>query len=294
PIRALWRSLQQAGERERALGRALGRSLERTLGRVLELALEQALGQALGQELSQELERELDEELDNELNRVLDGVLDGAHQVLERELKRAHRVPGQTLERELDGALDGALDEALEGVDDEVLHGVLAWALRRVQDLLLHRARMASQHLAQRLKLESSIIRVLLWAWKRTSGTQPDHSDRRETFISSCRLWAPLETRVDFAINGIEWGVNGERLTFDDRNRDKLLTPDDLNGIVEFVEDLQKDMGKVEFIVRKADVEINRLCAHFNRRVDWNYDLYDLREPRTVCSRSTATEDGMI
>ncbi|KIO18150.1 hypothetical protein M407DRAFT_246554 [Tulasnella calospora MUT 4182] len=148
--------------------------------------------------------------------------------------------------------------------------------------------------LAKRLQVESSIIRILLWACKSTSGTQLDQEDKRKIFISTCQLWSPLETRVDFTINGIEWGIKGERLTLNDDNQHKLLTSGDMRRIVEFAEDIQQDRNKSEFITHNADVGINRLYVHFNRRVDWKYELYDLREQRTSCSRLSFIADGMI
>ncbi|KAG8904412.1 hypothetical protein FRC01_008734 [Tulasnella sp. 417] len=192
----------------------------------------------------------------------------------------------ETLGDELGDALAGALNEAL----DEALGGALDEALNKALD----KARKVANDLAQCLQVESSILRIVLWVWKATSGTQLDHSEKRNIFTSSCQLWAPLETRVDFTINGIEWGINGERLTFDDGSRDKLLTSEDMDRIVEFAEDLQRDREQFEFIARNADVGINRLYVHFNRRVDWNYDLFDLREQRTLCSRSTVLRNGLI
>ncbi|KIO20330.1 hypothetical protein M407DRAFT_30014 [Tulasnella calospora MUT 4182] len=153
---------------------------------------------------------------------------------------------------------------------------------------------IVTSNLAKRLQVESSITRILLWVWEGASGTQLDEEDKRKIFVSSCRLWSPLETRVDFTINGIEWGFDGERVTFDDRNRDKLLTPDDMERIFAFAEDIQRDRNKSEFIARNADVGINRLYVHFDRRVDWEYNLYDLREQRTSCPRSLGKGIGMM
>ncbi|KAG8899949.1 hypothetical protein FRC00_000466 [Tulasnella sp. 408] len=210
--------------------------------------------------------------------------------------ERARALDGLDLDGlDLDGLdLDGLV---LDGLDLDGLDRRLEGLQRRLDGLqrrLDEHALKLAKDIAQRLQVEASILRMLLWVRKQPPGTQSDHSDKCKLFNSICSLWAPLETRVDFTINGIEWGINGERLTFDDGNRNKLLTSDDLNGIVEFVEELRKDVGKLEFIRRKVDVEINRLCAHFNRRVDWDYDLYDLREQRTFCPRSRGRGLGMI
>ncbi|KAG8915530.1 hypothetical protein FRC00_003277 [Tulasnella sp. 408] len=252
--------------RERVRERVWGRGRWRW-GWRLELAVELAV--------EQELERELEQELEQELERELEVAL-------ERGLERGRgRGRGGALAGVLVGALAGALAEGRQAALEAALEAVLD----ELPDKLRRQVSKLADDLAQRLQVEMSILRILLWVWK-TSGIQLDHSNKRNVFISSCRLWAPLETIVDFTINGIQWDINEERLTFDDRNRDKVLTSDDLNGIVEFVEDLQKDRGKSEFIARNADVGINRLCVHFNRRVEWDYDLYDLREQVTFCPRS--------
>ncbi|KAG8956170.1 hypothetical protein FRC04_004245 [Tulasnella sp. 424] len=103
-------------------------------------------------------------------------------------------------------------------------------------------------------------------------------------FISSCRLWAPLEEQVALSTAGIFGAV------------DKPLTTNDPNRIVEFIEYIQKQKNReaFDFIARNADVGINRLYVHLDRRVDWDYQLYDLREQPTHCSRSTYIEDGML
>ncbi|KAG8915976.1 hypothetical protein FRC00_002191 [Tulasnella sp. 408] len=210
----------------------------------------------------------------------------------EREQERAREERERALElawartREQGRTLGWALGQALSEV--------LADRMARLTGRLSRQVLKLAKDFGHRLQVESSILRILLWLWKRSSGYQLDHSHKREIFISSCRLWAPLETRVDFTINGIEWGINGERLTFNDENRDKLLTCDDLDGIVQFVEYLQKHREKSEFIARNADVGINRLYVHFNRQVDWNYDLYDLRAQRTFCPQSREKGLGMI
>ncbi|KAG8921935.1 hypothetical protein FRC01_014717, partial [Tulasnella sp. 417] len=236
-----------------------------------ELALELAV--ELAEDLAEELVGDPAGDLVGDLGRTL-------AMTLARTLySPLHRL---LLSGELDETLGKAVDKAVDEALDGALDDLCDWAPRMANDL------------AQRLEVESSIVRILLWVWKRTCDTQPDNSSKQKIFLSSCRLWAPLEMRVDFSINGIEWGIKGERLTFDDGNRNKVLTPEDLDGIVGFVEDLQKDTEKSAFIVRNANVEINKLCAHFNRRVDWNYNLYDFREPHTLCSWSTIIENRMI
>ncbi|KAG8979371.1 hypothetical protein FRC05_008355 [Tulasnella sp. 425] len=147
-----------------------------------------------------------------------------------------------------------------------------------------------------RLLVESCLIRILLRVWKATPATQlsKDQLAWYRIFFSSRRLWAPLEATVDLTKNSIKFGNRGDRLTdFNDDNQDKLLKSDDLEMIIEFVEYLQKDRKKSAFIARNADVGINRLYVHLDRRADWDYELYDLREPRTLCSRSINTENGM-
>ncbi|KAG8927402.1 hypothetical protein FRC00_002129 [Tulasnella sp. 408] len=269
---------QKLWEQEAGQGRA--RALVGELQRKVEGELIGELAPELARELTGELTEEVAEEVGRALGQVLGRVL--AQELagvgaLKLALSRA-RALDSALERALELALERALDRALGRVLKGVPDGALDGALGRALDRALDRVQTLSQDLAQRLLLESSIIRILLWAWKRTYGTQLDLTDKRSIFISSCRLWAPLERRVDFTINGIESGIKGERLAFEDRNRDKLLTASDLDEIVEFAEDLQKDRKRSEFIARNADVGINQLYVHFNRRVDWNYDLYDLRE----------------
>lgn len=128
------------------------------------------------------------------------------------------------------------------------------------------------------------IVRMFLWVWQSRSDAGIDDEGLEAIFISSCRLWAPLEKQVASSSAGI----------FD--ARDKPLTTDDLNRIVEFVEYIQKQENRetFDFIARNADAGINRLYVHLDRRVDWNYQLYDLREQPTYCSRSTYSEDGML
>ncbi|KAG8961288.1 hypothetical protein FRC00_012721 [Tulasnella sp. 408] len=239
---------------------------------------------------------ELWEDAEREVEQAAERALDGPHPALRGPLRKAlfqtwkeliyggkyHRVGGDALHDMLrDGLVDTVVDEFVDAMVDQLPSRLRGQALE------------LAKLLARRLRVESSILRILLWVCK-TSANQGDHSDKRKIFVSSCRLWAPLETRVDFTINGIEWGMDGERLTVNDGNWDKLLTSDDLNGMVEFAEDLQKDRKESEFITHGADVGINRLYVHFNRRVDWNYDLYDLREQRTFCPRSRGKGLGLM
>lgn len=132
--------------------------------------------------------------------------------------------------------------------------------------------------------VKSSIIRILLWVWQSSSDAEIDNEGLDAIFISSCRLWAPLEKQVASSSAGILDA------------RDKPLTTDDLNRIVEFVEYIQKQENRetFDFIARNADVGINRLYVHLDRRVDWDYELYDLREQPTPCPRSGYIEDGML
>ncbi|KAG8911194.1 hypothetical protein FRC00_006919, partial [Tulasnella sp. 408] len=131
-----------------------------------------------------------------------------------------------------------------------------------------------------RLRGEWCIIRILLWVWKNTVDSQLDHSERQNIFISSCRLWTPLEAAVDSAIKSIQLGKKGEHGASDDRSEKNLPMSDDLSRVVEFAEYLQSNQENHKFIARNADVGINRLYVHFNRRASWDYVLYDLREQR--------------
>lgn len=192
------------------------------------------------------------------------------------ELQERHELLKQLLELEHGLARGLELDRAMALAQGLVLQLVV---LERALQLLV----------------ESCITRILLWVWKRTPRAKLDHSASCKIFISSCRLWAPLETTVDLVKNGVKTGSTGNRLTaFDDDNQGKLLTSDDLKRIVEFIEYLQKDRKKSDFIARNADVGINRLYVHLDQRVDWNYELYDLREPHTLCSLSINTDNGML
>ncbi|KAG8943597.1 hypothetical protein FRC04_002758 [Tulasnella sp. 424] len=126
-----------------------------------------------------------------------------------------------------------------------------------------------------------SIIRILLWVWKNTPDTSIDDEEKDNIFVSSCRLFAPLEKQVEFSQRG-EFG-----------EYDKPLTSDDLNRIIEFIEDTTKDRKSSALMTRNADVGINRLYVHFDKRADWEYDLFDMREQRPLCSRFTYIEDGL-
>ncbi|KAG8919523.1 hypothetical protein FRC01_001247 [Tulasnella sp. 417] len=144
---------------------------------------------------------------------------------------------------------------------------------------------------------KACIIRMLLWIWRNHPDRNPWRWERREFFASSCRLWAPLEKEVSFSKTG----------SFGDE--DKPLTPDDLKGVAEFAQWVQTqnrepyynkdwELERIKtsnFIVLGADVGINRLYAHFDRRVDWKYHLYDFHGEVPLCSRSIYTEDdGML
>ncbi|KAG9045648.1 hypothetical protein FS837_005925 [Tulasnella sp. UAMH 9824] len=129
--------------------------------------------------------------------------------------------------------------------------------------------------------LKPSLIRILLWVWKNTSGTQLPLWDNDELLDSTRRLWAPWEEEVAFSKTG-----NAEYF-------DKPLTSSDLNGIVEFIEFVKKDRNNSAFISRNADVGINRLYVHLEQRAEWEYQLFDMREQRKQCSRLEFMEDGL-
>lgn len=137
-------------------------------------------------------------------------------------------------------------------------------------------------------------IRILLWIWRNHPDRDPRYAaESRQLFTSSCRLWAVLEKEVDLSQAG----------SFGDE--DKPLTPDDLKGTVELAEWIQSqtysetryyypEVMKCTFIGSNADVGINRLYAHFDRRVDWGYHFYDLDDVSISCSRSVYREDRML
>ncbi|KAG8920815.1 hypothetical protein FRC01_000579, partial [Tulasnella sp. 417] len=238
--------------------------------------------QELQRELEQELERELEQGLEQGLGRVLErelvqGLVQGLAQGLVQELVVATAVDA-TVDTVVDVAVDMAVDAAVDAMVDTAMDAVVDTPVDAAVDNVMHQwVPEMIKDPAMHLQVESAILRTLQWVWKTAYGIQHDHQKQR-IFISSCQLWAPLEARLSFTVKDVEWGVNGERLTLHNGNRDKLLTSDNLNGIVELAEDLRRDRKKSEFIACNADVGINRLYVHFNRRVDWNYGLYDLRE----------------
>ncbi|KAG8914849.1 hypothetical protein FRC01_003888 [Tulasnella sp. 417] len=144
---------------------------------------------------------------------------------------------------------------------------------------------------------KACVIRILVWIWRNHPDRDPDAWTRGSFFTSSCRLWAPLEKEVKFSKTG----------SF--RDEDRPLTPDDLKGVAEFAQWVQTQTlsiyyytedGKLKsietsaFIVSGADVGINRLYAHFDRRGEWDYHLYEFHEEVESCSRSAYMEDGML
>ncbi|KAG8909616.1 hypothetical protein FRC01_006833, partial [Tulasnella sp. 417] len=144
---------------------------------------------------------------------------------------------------------------------------------------------------------KACIIRMLLQIWQNHPDQNLNYSERSKFFASSCRLWAPLEKEVGFSKTG---GFGDE---------EKLLTSDDLKRVAEFTEWVQtqtldryfngvyghnRRIRTFNFIVPGADVAINRLYAHFDRRAKWNYHLYDFHGEVALCSRSAYTEDGGI
>ncbi|KAG8911433.1 hypothetical protein FRC01_005716, partial [Tulasnella sp. 417] len=144
---------------------------------------------------------------------------------------------------------------------------------------------------------KACIIRTLLWIWRNHPDRNPDNRKSSRFFESSCRLWAPLEKEVSFSKTG----------SFGDE--DKPLTRDDLKGVAEFAEwarsqaivqwrwefpSLIQNRPTSAFIMRNADVGINRLYAHFDHGAEWDYHLYNFHEEIASCSRSAYTEDGML
>ncbi|KAG8912354.1 hypothetical protein FRC01_005140 [Tulasnella sp. 417] len=106
------------------------------------------------------------------------------------------------------------------------------------------------------------VIKILLWVSKTMSEILTGGQQSDQLFPSTCRLWAPLEKEVEFSKRDTQY-------------HDKPLTPDDLQRIVEFVDSIKKDRETSAFISRNVDVEMNRLHAHFNQQLDWNYELFD-------------------
>ncbi|KAG9046589.1 hypothetical protein FS837_004008, partial [Tulasnella sp. UAMH 9824] len=149
---------------------------------------------------------------------------------------------------------------------------------------------------------QACIIRIFLWIWQNNVESwdniesNPKYWERHELFMSSCQLWAPLEKQVAISKTG----------SFDEE--EQPLTPDDLKEVIRFAYSVQfhtmakdgfggetfKGVPRSTFIVRGADVGINRLYAHFDRHGNWKYHLYDLREHSEPCSRSVYKEDGML
>ncbi|KAG9043654.1 hypothetical protein FS837_009300 [Tulasnella sp. UAMH 9824] len=121
-----------------------------------------------------------------------------------------------------------------------------------------------------------SIIKILLWIWKNMPEDSMSGQDRDRIFLSSCRLWAPMEKHVEFS-------RTGKVRRYDDG---KPLTPDDLKRITEFIVYIREGRRNSAFISRNADVGINRLYLPFEQAVDWEYKLFDFCEPRRLCCRS--------
>lgn len=257
--------------------------LVRKLAQELAEGMMQRMIQELAPELEQKLERKLVQELVQELVRV-------QARLLERSLeRRLERVTARLLVQQREGVLGLGV-----GPPDSGMEAALRRVLTQTQGYAETRVLVLTQNLAQRLQLQSCIIRILLWVWKGVPANQLNRADKEKIFVSSCQLWAPLETRVDLMMNGMEWGIKGEPLTFDDCTRDKFLTSADLSKIVELVEYLQSNWNKSKFIARNADVGINRLYVHLNRRVNWDYEVYGLRERRILCSRPRVIDNVMI
>ncbi|KAG8960810.1 hypothetical protein FRC05_006555, partial [Tulasnella sp. 425] len=149
-------------------------------------------------------------------------------------------------------------------------------------DIMLDDLKIPSDFWWDEKPLKPSIIRILLWVWKNTPDTSIDDEEQDNIFVSSCRLFVPLEKEVGFSQRG-EFG-----------GYDKPLTSDDLNRITEFIEYLMKGQRSSAFITRNADVGINRLYVHFDKRADWEYEQFDMREPSTLCYRSSYIEEGLL
>ncbi|KAG8896546.1 hypothetical protein FRC00_005746, partial [Tulasnella sp. 408] len=129
--------------------------------------------------------------------------------------------------------------------------------------------------------IRPSLTRILLWLWKNTWDTATGKRQKIRLFDPTCRLWAPWEKEVDYSKTG------------DLKQYDKPLTADDLDRIIEFIEFVKKDQKSSAFISRNADVGINRLYVHFEQRVEWEYELFYIREQRERCSRSEFIEDEL-
>ncbi|KAG8921731.1 hypothetical protein FRC01_000100 [Tulasnella sp. 417] len=145
---------------------------------------------------------------------------------------------------------------------------------------------------------KACVIRILLCIWRNHPYRDFGYWDRSQIFVSWCQLWAPLEDQVNFAKNG---SFNSE---------EKPLTPDDLKGVLELAEwalskilweirDFDENSAPIHietsaFIVRCADMGINRLYAHFDRYAEWKYHLYDPHQAHMPCSRSVYRDDTML
>ncbi|KAG8927733.1 hypothetical protein FRC01_007006 [Tulasnella sp. 417] len=157
---------------------------------------------------------------------------------------------------------------------------------------------LGDKHEQRGRTFKACIIRIFLWIWKNNPDRNLGLEEPYKLLTSSCRLWAPLENEVNLS------------KTASFGNEEKPLTLDDLKEIVEFTEWVRSQLSlrayydnrarewkHVEgftFIIRNADVGINRLYAHFDRHADWQYHLYDLHEDSVSCSRWAYTEDVMI
>lgn len=148
-----------------------------------------------------------------------------------------------------------------------------------------------------KLTFKACIIRTLLWIWRNHPNRSPEYYwERVKLSTSSCRLWAALEKEVDLSKTG---NFDGEG---------KPLTSEDFKWVLEFAEWVRtqtlgqwytedfeiKAIRKSAFIVRGADVGINRLYAHFDRHANWEYRLYGLYGHFLRCSRSVYKGDGML
>ncbi|KAG8897591.1 hypothetical protein FRC00_004057 [Tulasnella sp. 408] len=128
-----------------------------------------------------------------------------------------------------------------------------------------------------------SLIRILLWAYKRMRGSQISGTNKQQIFESSWRLWTPLAKEVASSkTRGLGESVGS-------------FSPKDLDGITEFAQDIIQSHKKSAFIARNADVGINRLYAHFGRWADWEYELFDMSEQHAaLCSRVSYVESGLM
>ncbi|KAG8943618.1 hypothetical protein FRC04_002779 [Tulasnella sp. 424] len=151
-----------------------------------------------------------------------------------------------------------------------------------VADMMLDNPQVPTNWLWMDRPIKPSLIRTLLWLWRNTADIPTNGREGERIFLSSCRLWAPLEKEVDFSKTG------------NFKHWDKPLTSDDLNKIIEFIEFLRKDRKDSAFISRNADVGINRLYVHFSQRVEWEYDLFGTWKQPMLCARSFHLENGLL